>query len=90
MITSKLNFIGEDYKYIRISGMMLPLDSFMQKKIDKIMGFHRLEKTRSEQLVVDLKSYREGRYEEYKADEKHRARRKALQKSKLQKMRQKL
>lgn len=89
MTTHKLNFIGEDYKYLRINGMMLPLDAFMKSKIDKELGFHRLEKSRAEQLVVDLVSYKEGRYEEYKADLKHRARRKAMQKQKLQKMRQK-
>jgi hypothetical protein len=84
MTRDKLNFVGDDYKMIRISGMLLPLDNYMRSKIDKLIGFTKIDDNLSKQLVISMKSYKNMAYPEAENDAKAQSEIKARQKTKRQ------
>lgn len=85
LLRDRLQFVGDDYKYIRISGMLLPVDNFLQEKINKIIGYEKLERPLWEDIMIDAKTYKNRLYPEALNDKIAISRRKALQKIRLQK-----
>jgi hypothetical protein len=90
MTRDKLNFVGEDYKYIRVDGMLLPLDKYMQKAINKHIGYSPIDKTLGQQLTISMRVYKNMSYPEAENDAKKRSEIKARQKLRIQKRRKKI
>lgn len=90
MVTRNLNFIGEDYKYLRIHGMVLPLDNYMQKQVNKQLGYEPLPKPNSYHLVVSMEEYFNMNFPEAEQHRREVAEKKARIKIKLSKMRKSL
>jgi hypothetical protein len=86
----KLNFVGDDYRYLRIAGMLLPLDKYMRQLIDKQIGYTKIDKSLSEELVISMKNYYDMNYPEAKADEQAKAEIKARQRLARQKRHKKI
>lgn len=81
----KLNFVGDDYKYLRVAGMLLPLDKYMRDAINKTIGYHKLDKSLGEELCISMKNYYNMNYPEAENDEKARSEIKARQRLARQK-----
>jgi hypothetical protein len=82
MTRDKLNFVGDDFNNIRISGMLLPVDSYLKSKIDKKLGYTKIDKSLSNDILISMKSYKNMAYPEAEEDAKAKAEIKARQRTK--------
>jgi hypothetical protein len=80
----KLNFVGDDYGYIRIAGMLLPLDKYMRQNIDKMIGFTKIDQGIGKDIVISMTQYKNMNYPEAENDAKAKAEIKARQRFKKQ------
>jgi hypothetical protein len=86
----KLNFVGDDYSYLRVQGMLLPLDKYMKDVINRTIGYNKLDKSFAEKLVISMKAYKNMKYPEAENDAKEKSKIKARQKLSRQKRYKKL
>jgi hypothetical protein len=89
-IRDRINLVGDDFRYLRVSGFLLPLDAYMRKKLNKLIGYEKLDQTFSQRLVLSMKDYYDLNYPEAENDKKARSARKAKRKLFLQKAVKKL
>jgi hypothetical protein len=90
IIRDKLSLVGDDHKYIRISGTILPLDKYMRDCIDKEIGFTKLEETLGKKVCISMKAYKDLNFPEAEEHEREKAARKARKANFLRKIRKKL